>query len=1845
MEVFMIKIKGFGKAGVTLLLTAVITLSIVFAVLAGKGSAPENSNPTSAPAGGNILLASGDNVTLVDGKNNIITEIFYGDAIHSSAGQTTKDIADWFYNTFKVDIDYGTKISENSPKTNIAIYGKSEYFPISVELAKEVEARPATSYVWGIAYKDGVLALYANTKAAFDSPSSLLSTGHDIFLDFFGGLEEYITDGKLVVTEELFRVHEVTAEEYEALLAQDKLDRAEEIKFLVTQFNTSDFGTNLEHTEAGTLTSEFPAASSGAPSYYPTAGEHPRVLFTKADIPAIRARIEALSGTREYDQFMQYIEEDLTGILPEPKQQGTRGVYNWDGTVLSRIQANALAYAVYGEENYGYKAIYAIKNFLLTLDIVGITSDQCREYGMVMYIAACVYDWCYDLLSEEDKYQIALGVEYKLCRGSTVGTGSYNSASKMEMGFPPTEQYAGQGHGAEFQLQRDYLSFSIAVYDELPSWYELIGGRFYNEYIPIHNAYYSAGLYPQGVANYGPWRFLADSYGGVLIQAATGISPYTTDMAKVVFNFLSHETYSLLDSSYSNNKIFMIGDGSASDSTRVYTKSKQAALLISHMLYNTEAAPLLRLIEQGVDVGYTSVGVSTVILSEYIICSSREVEELENTTWREELPLITYIGGYLGQYIARNSWDNNGAVTLMKISTRPTGNHDHRDSGTFQIYYKGLTTGSAGSYGKYSTSHHKYYHQATVSKNGILIYEPSKSSRDNGWYSGSQRTLNEARTYEGWMESQNIRGAVTGFASGYAADGVTPKYTYLAGDITKAYESSQATYVGRTMLTAYTGDKKIPMVFFVFDRVDMTKTDSIQKFLLQVNGESAPTIDAANKTVIIEDGEGQLVLQNVLGASTVEGIGGDGKQFLINGKECTDDSLDADDPALKSWGRVELSATNNASNIMVNVIYVSDAGNETVLRAERVTGYDKTTGQNVLLEGATIGNTTALFSTDKERLAEKMTFTAAGEGLMTYYVGGLLQGTWHISIDDMPVGTLYSTNDSGMISFEAPAGKAITLTPGTDIAPSGAERITYMTNGGAFGGSVSEYYVPGTQFTLPTNITRGKDIFEGWYLDYECTQRIEYIDESATGPMIVYAKWSSIFADEDYSETKINYNGVSTDRSTTVNSIKYQISDGAITTFQNRESGDDKYLFFETVANPNASNTEGQSGRGPSIYVNIKNDSSIATMNRDQITYVFKFAAGGTDTNMDLRIRVRESDRNKETAILSVSGNQVKFDGQVLAELGDEFVTVAVTFDFATGTKRAYASSHANCLTGTFSRTDRSQFTRELLSMRAFSAGAIKIGAIQVIEGDHAALISDTDRLDNKIKFPEEAILPEGINKTYIPDAGTVIPTEGITAEIGGIKHRVAGWYSDEGLTQQITAVPNGVTGRFRVYAKWVEMDYIVYPEELVINENVPLEYTAGTALTLPTDGIVAMLHGKECPLIGWYSDPELKNKITEIPASESGVFYVYAKCEEPNIIVYPENVTIPENAPVDYVAGVTVLPAPTYSGSYSGEFVGWYSDPEYKNKIEIVPAGTTGVFAVYAAFNEVFLSADVDVSKNYIVSGYGYCYEHTDVNTDNICDSCKYCIGICSDSNNDSKCDNCGFNPSRCGTVASNHTDTNGDSRCDVCNVSLGTASSGSIGVDGIRTTFNEYTAGYAVAVDNGDDDYIEIFVKSGGGPSLDYSKSDSIKKLLEGKTMHRIVYTLELSAKDGEQLLPIGLRARSASGSGSTPMIFETTSDGKLTTGYNGETIPGVTLGNEMTTVHILVDYDNEEIRYYIGDSTVAAATKEFKRPSGYSNAEEWIAGEYKSSGKGVMQIRYQGAGTIRIGSIKISYNCILN
>ena len=110
----------------------------------------------------------------------------------------------------------------------------------------------------------------------------------------------------------------------------------------------------------------------------------------------------------------------------------------------------------------------------------------------------------------------------------------------------------------------------------------------------------------------------------------------------------------------------------------------------------------------------------------------------------------------------------------------------------------------------------------------------------------------------------------------------------------------------------------------------------------------------------------------------------------------------------------------------------------------------------------------------------------------------------------------------------------------------------------------------------------------------------------------------------------------------------------------------------------------------------------------------------------------------------------------------------------------------------------------------------------------------------------------------------------------------------------------------------------------------------------------------------GWYSDSELKNKVTEIPAHLISNYTVYAKWEK---VVYQYTITYNLNdgtnntnnpAGITSESGEIKLENPTRDGY---RFDGWYTDADFAEgtKIEAIPANPTSNYTLYAKWTKIY--------------------------------------------------------------------------------------------------------------------------------------------------------------------------------------------------------------------------------------------------------------------------------------------------
>ena len=399
-------------------------------------------------------------------------------------------------------------------------------------------AESPRDYHWAYSYYDGCLAIYSNNDIGYEKAIATL-------------VSQFVDGGKLTVLDTLSTTMTYTQAEYKEYLAE--LDRIEYeakreeneayISSLVSKISTQRnqlnnvMGSIYKHHKNynGDDTLMFVTYTENLMTYAPTTWnipipdlkeEHPRLLVTTDMYAEIRENIAA--GGADAAEFKRLLEMILPneGLLGDRIQTEINSVtgkcsdHNINYEYLQAIQAKALAHLIYDDDYYGYQAIYYMKNFLKSLDIVQMYNDQCRDYGYIMFSTALVYDWCYDLLTDTDKTQFIAGVENILCKG-----GNANGV-KMEVGFPPAAQGAVADHGCEYQILRDYLSFAVAIYGDNNTWWQYVGGRVYNEYIPFRNYYYQSGMAPQGTGVYITARFVGDIFSSWILTTATGENPY-----------------------------------------------------------------------------------------------------------------------------------------------------------------------------------------------------------------------------------------------------------------------------------------------------------------------------------------------------------------------------------------------------------------------------------------------------------------------------------------------------------------------------------------------------------------------------------------------------------------------------------------------------------------------------------------------------------------------------------------------------------------------------------------------------------------------------------------------------------------------------------------------------------------------------------------------------------------------------------------------------------------------------------------------------------------------------------------------------------------------------------------------------------------------------------------------------------------------------------------------------------------------------------------------------------------------------------------------------------------------
>ncbi|MDP6779472.1 MAG: hypothetical protein QGI83_22145, partial [Candidatus Latescibacteria bacterium] len=446
-------------------------------------------------------------------------------------------------------------------------------------------------------------------------------------------------------------------------------------------------GMRLDYLEVSPYISpEVPAA---AEAYRPTVvppPSRPRLWVNESSLPTVRANLTKGENAPIWDKVREAAAEPfLFEVDP-----GAEAKYNTP--LENAAAAKAFVYLMTGDEALGREAVTLIRDYLAAVEF-GNLLDITREIGRAIYAAARVYDWCYDLMSSDERESIRSNL--------------MRLADDMEIGWPPFKQMIVNGHGNEAQVNRDLLCLAIAVYDEDPVPYQYCAYRILEELVPMRRFEYQSPRHNQGVS-YGPYRFGWDLHSAWLFYRMSGERVFDDNIADVCKFWLYMRT--------PNGETLRDGDG--------FSDGRRASLGATALLSS-------------------AYGNDPVVKGDYLRLGGREHDpiqvlllndpDLKAAEGLDSLPLTIDFGPILSSMIVRTGWnmgtDVSDVVVEMKGGGYHFGNHQHSDAGSFQIYYRGLQAADLGQYHFYGTPYDTNFCKRSVSHSMMLAVDPDEAFR------------------------------------------------------------------------------------------------------------------------------------------------------------------------------------------------------------------------------------------------------------------------------------------------------------------------------------------------------------------------------------------------------------------------------------------------------------------------------------------------------------------------------------------------------------------------------------------------------------------------------------------------------------------------------------------------------------------------------------------------------------------------------------------------------------------------------------------------------------------------------------------------------------------------------------------------------------------------------------------------------------------------------------------------------------------------------------------------------------------------------------------------------------
>ena len=576
--------------------------------------------------------------------------------------------------------------------------------------------------------------------------------------------------------------------------------------------------------------------------YQPTIipGARPRLWVTPQTLGEVKANLTK----GENKAIWEKVQAAAAAPFTYNPKKGVEGEFN--AKLHDACIHKAFVYLMTGDKKMGQEAITLMDAYMGVVEFSNLL-DITREIGQVIYSGSLVYDWCYDLLSAEQRKSFRA----KLLR----------LAMDMEIGWPPFLQSIVNGHGNELQVNRDLLSMAIALYGDDNEPYRYCSYRILEELVPMRAEEYKSGRHNQGVS-YAAFRFNAEMHAVWLMRRLANKEIFDPNIKSLGYYW----TYG----QFPDGRIMTDGDGSISSSA-------WAAPDVMFMCYTYSADPILK-------AEYIRQGTSMTRPVLFLLLNDPALKATPDHL--NKLPLTRYFTGVLPSMIARTGWDisstSNDVMVEMKGGDTHFGNHQHMDAGAFQIFHRGELATDLGMYGFYGTLYDMGYNKRSIAHNVMLAYDPTEIFRQKRFANdGGQRFIQEHPRNVREINKPVFRYGET--LAGYVGPNKQrPFFSYLWSDLTQAYSDKVEAYT-RAMCFVNLADQDCPAAMIVVDR--MTTRNGIRKYWT-VNSLTKPEETARGVNIFSRRDfmRGQLSVNMFLPREIKKEIAGGGKATSFFGQ-------------------------------------------------------------------------------------------------------------------------------------------------------------------------------------------------------------------------------------------------------------------------------------------------------------------------------------------------------------------------------------------------------------------------------------------------------------------------------------------------------------------------------------------------------------------------------------------------------------------------------------------------------------------------------------------------------------------------------------------------------------------------------------------------------------------------------------------------------------------------------------------------------------------------------------------------------------------------------------------------